>query len=562
MKNFPWLKSYPDGIEWDQSFEPRPIHGVLEESAGKYAELELMRFAGRHFTYAETLRLVNNAARGLQDVGVGKGTRVGIFLPNCPQYVIAFYAILKAGGTVVNLSPLYSEPELLHQMEDSEADIVITANAKDLLSRMQAVQAESGLRTILVTELQWGMPRLKGRLFRLAARKRLQTVHETDVIRSFDRLLELEGMPTDVDIAPEKDIAVLQYTGGTTGLPKGAMLSHANITINLQQALAWDTTLVPGEGRVLAVLPFFHAYAMTVNIVGATAAGASIVIHMRLDVKKLLKSIGKDRITLIPAVPTLYTAMLNHPDFEKTDFSSVKSALSGAAPLPEQVKRTIDRQLPITGIREGYGLTETSPVALANPTEGLQKINSVGLPVPATEILFTDPENPDSILEYGETGEINIRGPQVMMGYWKKPEATDDVIHEGRLRTGDIGYMDEDGYTFIIDRVKDMILVSGFNVYPRNIEEAIYAHPGVREATVIGIPHSYHGEVPKAYVVRKNDARDLSADKIAEFLKSRLGRHEMPQEIEFREELPKTMVGKISKRDLVDETRQKSQTDN
>ncbi len=557
MTERPWLKNYPAGIVWDQTFSPYPVYQCLDDSVRDHPDAPHMDFFGRIFTYCETASLVARAAKGLQDLGVGPGTKVCLFMTNCPQYVISFFAILKVGGTVVNLSPLYSEGELLHQIEDSESDFLLTQNYKLLIHKIRNVVAKSRIKTVIVSRDQDYVPFWQKLKYKIFLRNILSNVTGDDTWMTFETLLNNEGNYKPVTIDPEQDIAVLQYTGGTTGLPKGAMLTHANISINVQQALAWDTTSTHGTGKTLTILPLFHAYAMTVILCGTTAMGGEMVLLPRFDAGEVIKIIQQKKITMIPAVPTMFTALLHQAETDKIDLSSVTSVVSGGAPLPEKLKSTFDQLLSSGGIREGYGLTETSPVALGNPVTGSQKINSVGLPMPATDVIFTDPDDPSKILPYGETGEICIKGPQVMKGYWKRPEATAEVLIDGRLRTGDVGYMDDEGYLFIVDRIKDLILVSGFNVYPRTVEEALYRHPAVKEVTVIGIPDDYHGEVPKAFIVLKQGQQALGKDKILNFLKDRLGSHEMPKEIEFRDNLPKTVIGKLSKKELVAEEKAK-----
>ncbi|MCH8861383.1 MAG: long-chain fatty acid--CoA ligase [Proteobacteria bacterium] len=554
-----WLKNYPEGVVWDQTFEPFPVAEILDRAVEEFPDHVHLDFMDYALTYAQVGELVARAARGFQKLGVKKGTKVGIFLPNCPQFVIAYFGILKAGGVVVNFSPLYSESELLQQVSDSETDFMVTLNAAALLRRIEPVLHQTRLKKLIVADI-CDMVGLYHKLrLSLFARKHFLPVREDESHLAFRSLLRNDGDYEPVAVDPEEDIAVLQYTGGTTGLPKGAMLTHANLSINVQQSQVWDPDTKRGEGRVLVVLPLFHAFAMTGILLLATSIGFRLVLTPKFEPEEALNLILKHRITHFPGVPTMYTAILNHPDIDKADLSFLERCNSGGAPLPLELKAHMEEKLDGVQVREGYGLTETSPVAIVNPVSGLSKPGSVGLPAPGTDVCFTDPDDPAKVLEYGERGEIRIRGPQVMKGYWKRPEATAEAIIDGWLRTGDVGYMDEDGYTFIVDRLKDMIIVGGFNVYPRTIEEAIYEHPSVREVTVIGVADDYLGERPKAFVVLREDARGLSADKLKSFLLDRLGKHEMPREIEFRDELPKTMVGKLSKKELAAEEEAKYQ---
>ena len=353
----------------------------------------------------------------------------------------------------------------------------------------------------------------------------------------------------------DDDDAILLYTGGTTGVSKGAMLTHGNLYINTMQARLWFTEMKDGKERMMGVLPFFHVFAMTVVMNYSISVGAEIIIHPRFDLVPVLKDINNKKPTLMPGVPTMFQAINTYPKLADYDLTSIKACISGGAPLPLEVRQRFEG---LTGCRviEGYGLTETSPVVCANPLDGENKENSIGIPMPRTVIEITDRDDPHKVLAQGEVGEICISGPQVMKGYWRRDDATAETIMDGRLHTGDLGYMDEDGYTFIIDRIKDMILVSGFNVYPRNVEEAIYLHPAVDEVTVIGVTDDYSGQAVKAFVKLKADA-NLESAELTEFLRERLGKHEMPKHIEFRGELPKTMIGKLSKKELVAEENEK-----
>lgn len=556
MSDKPWLAHYPEGVRWDADFAAKPLHGLLDEAAAAYPERPHMDFMGRVISYAESADLVARAAKGFQRLGVKKGTKVGLFLPNCPQFVICYYAIVKAGGTVVNYSPLYSVPELLAQVEDSETDIMVTLDLKQLYPAMAKVFAESRLKTLVVTTMADALPRGKALLFKLFKRSETVPVAADEAHVFYSELIANDGDFAPVEIDPHEDVAVLQYTGGTTGVPKGAMLTHANLTINAQQTLAWDPKLDYGREVMLGALPMFHVFAMTLVLNATTASGGEIVLLPKFELDAALDAVQRKKVTLMPGVPTMFTAILNHANLGKYDLSSLKSCFSGGAPIAKENKRRFESLVKGVTINEGYGLTETSPTATSNPVHGLQKAGSIGVPMPATEIVIVDRHDPAKRLDVGETGEICVRGPQVMKGYWNKPEATAEVMVGDMVRTGDIGYMDADGYTFLIDRSKDLILVGGFNVFPRNVEEAIYKHPAVREVTVIGVPDDYRGEAPKAFVALK-EGHTLTGDKLLAFLREHLGKHELPREIEFRAELPKTMVGKLSKKELVAEERAK-----
>jgi len=551
MTDKPWLEHYPEKPDWNQSFEAKPVFRLLDEPAANWPERRYLYFMGLEMTFGETLALVNRAARGFQAMGIGKGTKVGLFLPNCPQFVVCFYAILRTGATVVNFSPLYSVPELLHQVEDSETDYMITLDLKALYPTIERVYSESRLKKMIVSGLEDALPPLKALAYRLFGRSKRVEVPDDDRHLRYRDLIDNDGKPAPVEIDVEEDVAVLQYTGGTTGTPKGAMLTHANLSINAAQSLAWDPYLEPGAEVMLGALPLFHVFAMTLVLNATTLAGGEIVLMPKFELADALKLVEKRKVTLMPGVPTMFNAILNDRDLAKHDLSSLRSCFSGGAPLPAEIKRRFEERAGGVVVNEGYGLTECSPTVSSNPIRGKAKSGSIGLPIPATEIVIVDKDDPSKTLGLNEIGEICVRGPQVMKGYWNKPDETAAVFVGDLLRTGDIGYMDEEGYTFLIDRAKDLILSGGFNIYPRNLEEAIYKHPAVTEAAVIGVPDDYHGEAPKAFVVLKPD-HTLTADRLKTFLREHLGKNEIPREVEFRDTLPKTNVGKIDKKALVD----------
>ncbi|MEE8370908.1 MAG: long-chain fatty acid--CoA ligase [Sphingomonadales bacterium] len=548
----PWLKSYPKEVTWDQTFEASPLGSLIDEAAAEYPDLNHIDFLGRKFTYRETLDLASRGAKGFQQLGLKPGARVGIFMPNCPQYVYLFFAILKAGGTVVNLSPLYSRTELEHQIADSGVEIIVTINLKWVFSKIEPLISDGLVKKVVFCRLEDGLGTGKGLAFRLFKGRHRARMPDHPAYSSEQTLLANDGAFEPVDIEPHTDIAVLQYTGGTTGLPKGAMLSHANITINLRQALAWEYQLQTGTARFLAVLPLFHAYAMTIILCGCTALAGEIILLLKFEAGEALNTIRRTRPDFLPTVPTILTAFLSEPGFRADDLSSVTACLSGGAPLAEDLRSRVNAVLADTAVREGYGLTETSPIAIAEPASGLSKPGTVGLPVPGTEVFITDPEDPAKALGTGEIGEICLAGPQIMQGYWQHPKETAQAIGLGWLRTGDLGYLDEDGFLFVVDRIKDMIIVGGLNVYPRIIEEAIFEHPEVVSAAVIGLADDYLGEAPVAFVVR-NEGSELDEPGLLAFLADRIGKHEMPRSVTFRTSLPETMVGKVDKKALVAE---------
>ncbi len=552
----PWLKTYPKHVSWDQSFEAKPLYSIIEDSANEFPDNVACDFMGKKTSYHDLLTQVNQMAKGLQGLGVGKGVHVGIFMPNCTQFVVAYFGILKAGGTVVNYSPLYSEHELIQQVEDSETDVMITLDLRAIYGKIQKVAEESRIKHVVVDEFFSSYPFPKNILYKMFNGKIVEDPVKDDCYVNYKKLLKNDGKPVPVDINVTDDVAVIQYTGGTTGIPKGAMLTHSNIYSNVLQLEKWAIDIEKGNETILGALPFFHVFAMTVVMDLSLYMGGKLVIQPKFILNEAIDIMKRIKPTLFAGVPTMFTALLNHPSCPDIGLDNVKMCMSGGAPLPVEMGKAFKEKTGIE-ISEGYGLTETSPVSASNPYDRENKSGSIGLPMPGTEIIIIDREDLNKRMPLGEAGEICIRGPQVMKGYWKRPEATDDVMLDGMLRTGDVGYMDEEGYTYIIDRDKDLILVGGFNVYPRVVEEAIYEHPAVHEVTVIGIPDDYLGERPKAFVTLKNPDESIGEREILEFLKDKIGKHELPKHIEFRAELPKTMIGKLSKKELVEEERAK-----
>ena len=548
---FVWLKTYPAGVKWDAEFQPQPLGRMLDDTVNRYPDRTCTYFLGKTMTYREIGVLADRAARGLQEMGVSKGTKVGLLLPNCPTYVIFFYAILKAGGTVVNFNPLYTVEELTHQVKDSHTEIMVTLDLKVLFDKVDALLAADTLPKAVVSSFAALLPSLKSVLFRLFKSGDLAKPQRSAQIARITPeadVLANDGGVLEPDILPGEDVAVLQYTGGTTGTPKGAMLTHANLSINVQQVEAWATDLDRGNERIMGILPFFHVFGMTTVLNLSVATGGEMVLMPKFELVNALELIDKTKPSVLPGVPTLYNAMMHHPELDKYDLSSLRFCISGGASLPIEVKRGFEK---LSGCKlvEGYGLSETSPVATCNPLEGPVVEGSIGIPLPGTVVSIRAIDEPDKELAIGEDGEICISGPQVMAGYWEKPEDNKDVFVGEFLRTGDVGHMDEDGFIFIVDRLKDMINCSGFKVYPRRIEEAIYEFPAVEEVTVVGIPDEYRGEAPKAFI-KLREGQTATTDEIFAFLKPKISKLEMPSEIEFRDELPKTMVGKLSKKEL------------
>jgi len=553
----PWLKSYPQGVAWDVKFSPALMGSLLDEAVRAYGAQPCSYFMGKRLSFAEIGALSDRAAKGLQALGVGKGVRVGLLLPNTPTFLIFYYGVLKAGGTVVNFNPLYSHDEIEFQIRDSGTDIMVTLDLALLFDKVTAMLERGVLEKTIVASFASLLPALKSVAFKVLRRAQLADVGASafgDRIVPEHTLLANDGRYERPPITPDA-VAVLQYTGGTTGTPKGAMLSHANLSINVSQVRAWREQQTGAVDRVIGILPLFHVFAMTTVMNYGIAAGMEIILVPRFELVPTLKLIAKLRPTMMPGVPTLYHAILRDPRAAKFDLSSLEYCISGGAALPVEVKRGFEAKTG-SGLVEGYGLSETSPVVTCNPVEHAKE-GSIGLPLPATEISIRSLDDPEREMPFGAPGEICISGPQVMTGYWNKPEETEAAFVGRYFRTGDVGYMDEDGFTFVVDRIKDMINVSGFNVYPRRIEDALYAHGAVAEVTVVGIPDDYRGEVPKAFVRLKDD-KTATAAELHEFLGGKLSRFELPAEIEFRDELPKTMIGKPSKKALRAEARRQS----
>ncbi|WP_049792561.1 long-chain-fatty-acid--CoA ligase [Polymorphum gilvum] len=537
--------------EWCAAFTARATHEYLEDAVRSFPGRPAVDFLGKAWTYREIGELVNRTAAGLQGLGIGKGTKVGLCLPNTPYYTIFYFAVLKIGGTVVNFNPLYVEREIAFQARDAEVRIMVTLDLKVIYDKVEAVRREGVFDRIIVCPMADILPQPKKALFTLFKGKERAKVAEDAAHVRFAGLVARGGAPKAVTIDPDTDVAVLQYTGGTTGVPKGAMLTHRNLSANIEQMRDIFHSARPGEERMLCVLPFFHVFAMTVAQNLAVILGAEMVLMPRFELKMLLDTIRRTKPTLFPGVPTIYTAINNSPMTPKYDLTSIKLCISGGAPLPVEVKETFEA---LTGcmLVEGYGLTESSPVVAVNPFDDTRRAGSIGRLAPGTRAEFRSLEDRHTAVVLGEKGELCVRGPQVMLGYWKRPDETAQTIKDGWLHTGDVGYQDADGFIYLVDRIKDLILCSGYNVYPRMIEEALYQHDAVEEAIVIAIPDTYRGQAPKAFVKLRAGAV-LTAEELKEFLKDHLSAIEMPREIEFRDALPKTMVGKLSKKELIEE---------
>ena len=556
MNAEPWVKSYPPGVRWDAPLDILSVQSVLDTAAKRFGPLPALQFMDRRISYSELEALANRAAKGFQKLGVGPGVHVGLYLPNTPHYVIAFFGVLKAGGTVVNYSPLEALRGLEFKIEDSETDILVTLDVASLYPQAEKLLASTRLKRLIVGEFaEWAIAPGAVKAHMTAAGMMSEVKYDESRI-AFRDLLDNDGRFEAHPLGDPKDaLAVIQYTGGTTGSPKGAMLTHANLTAACSQYVeiltrAETGAMEEGKERILCVLPLFHIYALSVILILGLRLGAEIVLHPRFDPVAAARDIALKKITFFPGVPTMHVAILNLPGVETMDFSSLKLCSSGGAPLHVAVQRSFEK-LVGQQLTEGWGMTETSPVGTFTPRGGPKKPGSCGLPYPHLEMKLMDVADPEHEVALGERGEICVKGPNVTRGYWKKPEETANAMTaDGFFRTGDVAIMDEDGYVYIVDRTKDMLLCGGFNVYPRNIEEAIYQHPSVEEVSVIGVADAYRGETPKAFVKLKAGAPPLTLDELKAFLKDRLGKHEMIGALELRDELPKTPVGKISKKDL------------
>ena len=550
-----WRTAYQHPGAWDTEFPPQTMVELFEESARAHPQAPLLDFMGRHYSYGETLDGANRVACGLKALGYGRGDRIGLFLPNVPHYVAAYYGILKLGATVVNFSPLYTVEELSHQVEDSGTRALFTISASALLPTALKVLDQSGLERLVVGSVAGALPAAKSLFYRLFRGAEVAQRPHDDRILAFSQLIANEGICESPQLDPENDVALIQYTGGTTGTPKGAVLTHQNLSANARQVARLDPDVATAKDKVLGVLPFFHVFANTCVLNRTVVTGGEIAMLPRFNAKQALAELRRTQPRALPGVPTMYQALLDAPGMKPSDFASLRFCISGGAPLPAQLK---DEWEKVTGARviEGYGLSESSGVVCTNPYAGLNKPGTIGQPLQGTRVRLVDKEDPTRPPPEGEPGEIVVSGPQIMKGYWNRPDADAEVFVDGHwLRTGDVGLIDEDGYIKIVDRLKDMIAVGGFKVFPSQIEAVLYQHPAVKEALVIGLPDPYHGELPHAYVTLNEDTPAIDGHALAEWLNARVGKHERVTEVVVRESLPKTMIGKLSRKDLLAEVR-------
>ncbi|HEY6011502.1 MAG TPA: long-chain fatty acid--CoA ligase [Nitrospirota bacterium] len=551
----PWTNFYEAGVPKTLTYPSGTLGMMLAETARRFPDKTALLFYGTRISYAELDRLANRFARALTNLGVKKGDRVALMLPNIPQMVIAYYGTLRTGAIAVATNPLYHSHELEVQLRDSGAETLV---AVDMFHPMIApVLPKTAVRRLILCGIKDYLPFPLNLLYPIKARLEKQWVSVKRVPPIYDFLSVLKAAPEtpiDVDIAQE-DIAILQYTGGTTGTPKGAVLTHRNLVVNAAHNRAWLTIRNEGEERVLAVLPFFHVYGMTTAMNLAVLMGAELILLPKFHTREVLEFINKYRPTIFPGIQAMYLAIGNYPKIRKYDLTSIKAAISGAGPLMREVQERFEH-LTKARIVEGYGLSEASPVTHCNPLFGKRKIGSIGLPFPDMDAKIVDIETGEKEIPVGEIGELVVKGPQVMKGYWNKPGETAQALRNGWLHTGDIARMDEEGYFYIVDRIKDMIKTVGENVYPREVEEVLFTHPKVKDVVVVGIPEEFKGEKIKAYIVL-NDGETASAEEMIAYCREQLSKFKVPKEIEFRSQLPKTLVGKVLRRVLRDEEMKK-----
>jgi long-chain acyl-CoA synthetase len=552
-QRFPWEKWYPAGLTSDVPLATGTLPDLLEKAVAEFGPRTAIEYRDKPISFSELGHEVERAAAAFMRAGIGEGSSVALYLPNTPYHPFAFFGALLAGARIVHLSPLDAQRELAHKLKDSGARVVVTTNIAHMLPASIAL-LDAGLldRVIVGDDPHWGevgvaIPRTQ--------------VPQRDGVVTYADFVANASPPAAWPQVQSSDVALLQYTGGTTGLPKGAILTHGNLTSAVSIYDAWteaEGLSAPGEDKVICVLPLFHIYALTTILLRQVKNGNEILLRLRFDVDTTLRDIEDKRATCFFGVPTMWIALANHPEIDKRDLSSLRYCSSGGAPLPIEVGQRFER---LTGIRlgGGWGMTETSPAGTNLPRNGPNKLGSIGIPLPGIDMQVVALDDPRRVLPAGETGEIRIKGPNVTQGYWNKPQESAASFADGYFLTGDIGYVDEDGYFFLVDRKKDMIICGGFNVYPQIVEQAIYEHPAVEEVLVVGVPDSYRGESAKAFVKLRAGAQQFTLEDLQAFLVDKVGKHEMPREIEFRGALPRTPVGKLSKKELREEELTKRQ---
>jgi long-chain acyl-CoA synthetase len=533
-----------------EPLEALAVGDLLDRAVARFPNRPALSFLGRRWSYRTLADLVNRAAAGLQALGVNRGDRVGLCLPNTSYFVIFYFAALKIGAVVVNYNPLYVARELRNQIVDSGTTIMIVPDVAAIADKVLSIAGSCGVRQTIVCPMALQLPPAKALAYRILRRKTTARPAWGAAVIPYARVIATDGEPRIASFDPSEEVAVLQYTGGTTGLPKAAMLTHANVTINAMQVARHMPSMVPGQERMMAILPFFHVFAMTTVMNCGIAVAAEIIMHPRFAVEAVVKSLVRDKPTLLHAVPTIYNAIGQYAEKHRIDITSLRACISGGAPLPAEVRERFER---VTGCKvvEGYGLTEASPVVACNPPDGEIRPGSVGVMMQQTQVEIRDLKDMSRTLVAGERGEICVRGPQVMAGYLGRAHETSNAFVDGALRTGDVGYLDDDGYLFVTDRIKDLIICGGYNVYPRVIEDALYEHPAVAETIVIGVPDEYRGQTPIAFATLRQ-GHTVEPDALREFLRDRLSPIELPSLVRIRDSLPKTAIGKLSRKDLVE----------
>ncbi|WP_339063775.1 AMP-binding protein [Tepidibacillus marianensis] len=554
-----WLSSYPKDVPHSIAYPEISVTELLINAAKDFPNQVAISFMGKTMKYKELMNDVYKFAHGLKQLGVKKGDRISLLLPNLPQSVIAYYGALLLGAIVVQNNPMYTERELEHQLVDSGSETIVTLDL--FYPKVMNIRSKTFIKTVIVTSIKDYLPFPKNILYNLKLKKEGQyvTIPKQDGVCFYSKLLKSQPVfPIKTTIDPKEDIALLQYTGGTTGVAKGVMLTHYNLVANVVQETHWLYRAKRGQERILGVLPFFHVFGMTSVMNLSIHLASTMILLPRFKAEEILETIQKEKPTFFPGAPTMYIALLNHPNVKQYDLSSINACISGSAPLPLEVQEKFEK---LTGARlvEGYGLTETSPVTHANPIWEKRKTGSIGLPWPDTDAKIVDSVTGEDV-ELGGIGELAVRSPVVMKGYWNRPEETTKVFLNGWLLTGDMATMDDEGYFYIVDRKKDMIIAGGYNIYPREVEEILYEHEAVQEAVVVGIPDPYRGETVKAFIVLKQGAA-VTEKELDVFCRERLAAYKIPRAYEFRAELPKTMVGKILRRALQDEEKKKAEQD-
>ncbi|MDQ0898659.1 MULTISPECIES: long-chain fatty acid--CoA ligase [unclassified Paenibacillus] len=547
----PWLRHYPSEVAPTYEYPKHNLARLLVDSAHKFPDRPALYFLGKTLRYREVLEASYRFANALKELGVSPGDRVSIMLPNCPSAIIAYFGTLMMGGIVVMTNPLYVERELVHQLSDSGATVIVTLDL--LFDRVQKAKGKTPIRHVIVTSIKDYLPFPKNVLYPIKMKKDGANLAVTygDGVYSYKKMLrEASRAPICVDVKADEDIALLQYTGGTTGISKGVMLTHTNLIANTYQTSHWCYRIRLGEERFLGAIPCFHVFGLTVLLNQSMYRAGMLILIPKFDINMILDTIHTLKPTIFPGAPTMYIALINHKRVKEVDISSINVCVSGSAPLPLEVQERFEA---LTGGRliEGYGLTEASPVTHANPIWGFRKIGSIGIPFPDTDTKVIDSDSGQE-LPIGEIGEIIIKGPQVMKGYWQREHETAMTIRDGWLYTGDMGRIDEDGFFSIVDRKKDLIIAGGYNIYPRDIEEVLFEHPAIMEAAVAGVPDEYRGETVKAFVVLR-PGMTLTEKELELWCRERLAAYKVPRKVEFRQSLPKTMIGKVLRRQLLEE---------